>query len=295
MEVIILNLKIATRKSKLAQVQTELIMKMIKDKFNTESEKLLVKTEGDRRLDVTLDKIGGKGLFVKEIEIALIEGRADAAVHSMKDVPFEIDNVLEIAAVPSREDIRDSFVSRDKISFFNLPKGARIGTSSNRRAAQIKLMRPDIEIVPIRGNVQTRIDKMESENLHGIILAAAGLKRLNLDNVITDYFDPVEFLPAVGQGALGIEIVSDSGNREIFRELDNRDARIGVEAERSFMRKLNGGCHTALGAYSVIEGEIMYMVGIYQLGNRLIKKDITGNRGDYVKLGEALGEKILNG
>jgi hydroxymethylbilane synthase len=202
MEVIILNLKIATRKSKLAQVQTEFVMKMIKDKFNAESEKLLVKTEGDRRLDVSLDKIGGKGLFVKEIEMALVEGRADAAVHSMKDVPFEIDHVFEIAAVPSREDVRDTFVSRNEISFFDLPKGARIGTSSNRRAAQIKLMRPDIETVPIRGNVQTRIDKMERENLHGIILAAAGLKRLGLEKVIIDYFDPVEFLPAVGQGAL---------------------------------------------------------------------------------------------
>lgn len=290
-----MNLKIATRKSKLAQVQTEFIMKMIKDKFNVESEKLLVKTEGDRRLDVTLDKIGGKGLFVKDIEIALVEGRADAAVHSMKDVPFEIDDVFEIAAVPSREDVRDTFVSRNGISFFDLPKGARVGTSSNRRAAQIKLMRPDIETVPIRGNVQTRIDKMERENLHGIILAAAGLKRLNLDNVITDYFDPVEFLPAVGQGALGIEIVSDSDNREIFRKLDSRDARIGVEAERSFMRKLNGGCHTALGAYSSIEGDLIYMVGVYQFGNRFIKKDITGNKWDYIKLGEALGEKILNG
>ncbi|MEL7597946.1 MAG: hydroxymethylbilane synthase, partial [Clostridiaceae bacterium] len=259
-----MNLKIATRKSKLAQVQTEFVMKMIKDKFNAESEKLLIKTEGDRRLDVTLDKIGGKGLFVKEIEMALVEGRADAAVHSMKDVPFEIDNIFEIIAVPSREDVRDAFISRNEISFFDLPKGARIGTSSNRRAAQIKLMRPDIETVPIRGNVQTRIDKMESQNLHGIILAAAGLKRLGLEKTITDYFDPVEFLPAVGQGALGIEIVSDSSNREVFRNLDNKEARIGVEAERSFMRKLNGGCHTALGAYSVIEGELMYMVGIYQ-------------------------------
>ncbi len=295
MEVIILNLKIATRKSKLAQVQTEFVMKMIKDKFNAESEKLLVKTEGDRRLDVSLDKIGGKGLFVKEIEMALVEGRADAAVHSMKDVPFEIDHVFEIAAVPSREDVRDTFVSRNEISFFDLPKGARIGTSSNRRAAQIKLMRPDIETVPIRGNVQTRIDKMERENLHGIILAAAGLKRLGLEKVIIDYFDPVEFLPAVGQGALGVEIVSDSSNRQIFRNLDNKNVRIGVEAERSFMTKLNGGCHTALGAYSVIEGELMYMVGIYQVGNRLIKKDISGNKEDYIKLGEALGEKILNG
>ncbi len=290
-----MNLKIATRKSKLAQVQTEFVMKMIKDKFNAESEKLLIKTEGDRRLDVTLDKIGGKGLFVKEIEMALVEGRADAAVHSMKDVPFEIDNIFEIIAVPSREDVRDAFISRNEISFFDLPKGARIGTSSNRRAAQIKLMRPDIETVPIRGNVQTRIDKMESQNLHGIILAAAGLKRLGLEKTITDYFDPVEFLPAVGQGALGIEIVSDSSNREVFRNLDNKEARIGVEAERSFMRKLNGGCHTALGAYSVIEGELMYMVGIYQLGDRLIKKDIAGNKEDYIKLGEALGEKILNG
>nr|WP_272509084.1 hydroxymethylbilane synthase [Clostridium ganghwense] len=290
-----MNLKIATRRSKLAQVQTEFVMKLIKEKFDIESEKLLIQTEGDRKLDVTLDKIGGKGLFVKEIEVALAEGRADAAVHSMKDVPFEINEIFEIAAVPSREDVRDVFISRDGISLSEQPKGARVGTSSNRRAAQLKLMRPDIEVVPVRGNVQTRIAKMEKENLHGIILASAGIKRLNMDDIITDYFDPVEFLPAVGQGALGIEIVSNSINAEIFRKLDNEDARIGVDGERSFMRRLNGGCHTALGAYSAIEGELMYMVGIYQLGNRLIKKDISGNKWDYIKLGEALGEKILKG
>ncbi|WP_442781209.1 hydroxymethylbilane synthase [Clostridium sp. ZS2-4] len=290
-----LNLKIATRKSNLAQGQTELVMNIIKEKFDIESEKLLIETEGDKKLDVTLDKIGGKGLFVKDIEIALAEGRADAAVHSMKDVPYEINDIFEIAAILSREDVRDTFVSSEGMSFFELPKGAKVGTSSNRRAAQIKLIRPDIETVPIRGNVETRIAKMKTERLDGIVLAAAGLKRLKLEHVITNYFDPAEFLPAVGQGALGIEIVSNSINGEIFRKLDDLDVRICVEAERSFMKKMNGGCHTAIGAYSFVEGETMYMIGTYQLGDRLVKKEVHGNKSDYIRLGEELGAKIIKG
>ena len=290
-----MNLKIATRRSKLALIQTELVMAMIKEKYGVECEKLLIETEGDKKLDVSLDKIGGRGLFVKDIEIALMEGKADAAVHSMKDVPFEINDSFEIAAMPERGDVRDAFIGAKGISFRDLPRGATIGTSSNRRSVQVKLMRPDIETVPIRGNVQTRIDKIEREGLDGIILAAAGLKRLNLDSIITDYFDPYEFLPAVGQGALGIEVVAASEYAHLFRKLDSTYVRMCVEGERSFMRKLNGGCHSSLGAYAVIEGDLMYITGIFEYNNRLIKKDISGNKEDYIKLGGALGEKIMNG
>lgn len=288
-----MTLKIATRRSKLAQVQADTVIGMLKEEHGLEAEKLLIETTGDLRLDVTLDKIGGKGLFVKEIEMALFEGAADAAVHSMKDVPFEIPEVFEIAAIPLREDVRDAFVAMNGVHFTELRKGARIGTSSNRRADQLKLLRPDLEIVPIRGNVQTRIDKIERENLDGIILAAAGLKRLGMENIITDYFAVDGMIPAVGQGALGIEIKKNSLNGEFFKKLDWEETRICVEAERSFMRALNGDCHATIGAYAELEGNMMNIMGIFQVGHKLVKKDISGKREDYLELGTNLAKKIL--
>ena len=258
-----MSLIIATRKSKLAQVQTERVMELLKEQQNIDSEKLLVVTEGDKRLDVTLDKIGGKGLFTKEIEIALIEGKADGAVHSMKDVPFQLAEEFELVAMPEREDVRDAFISRKGINFSELRQGAKIGTSSNRRAALLKEIRSDLEIVPIRGNVQTRLKKMEEQELDGIILASAGLKRLGMEEIITDYFDPNIFIPAIGQGALGIECLKNSKNKEYFKALDNKMVRLEVEAERSFMKALNGDCHSLIGAYSIIEGSKIYMIGTY--------------------------------
>lgn len=288
------KLILATRKSRLAQVQTEIVMDSLKNKINKESDKLLIVTEGDRKLDVSLNKIGGKGLFVKDIECALLEGKADAAVHSMKDVPYELNNEFEITAIIEREDIRDVLISKDGISFNKLRYGAKIGTSSIRRAAQLKLLRSDIEVVPIRGNVQTRLAKMESENLDGIILAAAGIHRLKLDNIITEYFDPKEFLPAVSQGAIGIECVKNSENSKYFKMLDNGEARITVEAERSFMRELKGDCHSLIGAYSEVTGDELYMIGIYDLNGVIVRKDITGKKSNYLEVGRMLAEKILN-
>jgi len=290
-----LNLKIATRKSKLALVQADWVMNKVMEKHGACCEKLLIKTEGDKKLDVSLDKIGGKGIFVKDIEMAIADGRADAAVHSMKDVPYEINKAFEIAAIPTREDARDAFVSMNGISFLELRKGAKIGTSSNRRSALVKLLRPDIVTVSIRGNVQTRISKIESEDLDGIILASAGLKRLDMESIITDYFDPHEFIPAVGQGALGIEVLSKGQHAEIFRSLDDRDIRICVEAERSFMRRLDGGCHSSLGAYAELEGNLMHIVGIFNVGGRLVKKDIMGPSERYLELGKDLAERVLQG
>lgn len=288
-----MTLKIATRRSKLAQVQADSVIGMLKDELGLQGEKLLIETTGDLRLDVTLDKIGGKGLFVKEIEMALFEEEADAAVHSMKDVPFEVPEMFEIAAIPVREDVRDAFVSMNGVHFTELRKGARIGTSSNRRADQLKILRPDLEIVPIRGNVQTRIDKIERENLDGIILAAAGLKRLGMENIITDYFAVDGIIPAVGQGALGIEVKKNSINGELFKKLDCADARICVEAERSFMRALNGDCHSTIGAYAELDGNMMNIMGIFQVGDKLVKKDIHGRKEDYLELGKNLAKKIL--
>jgi len=287
------SVRIATRKSKLAQVQADIIIKMLCDKHKISCEKLLLDTMGDMILDVSLDKIGGKGLFVKNIELAILEGNADAAVHSMKDVPYDIPEGFEIAAIPKREDARDVLVSKDNVRFVDLPPRARIGTSSIRRASEIKLIREDIEIVPIRGNVQTRIDKIDRENLDGIILAAAGLNRLHMENMITEYFDPDEFVPAIGQGALGVEALSGSTYLELFKGLDDIETRMCVEAERSFMKKMNGDCHSPIGAYARIHREDMYIVGVYGIENRIIKKDILGSKYDNKMLGTLLGEKII--
>ena len=287
------NLIIASRKSKLAQMQTEIVMKKLKEKCNIDSEKLLIVTEGDKKLDISLNKIGGKGLFVKDIELALLNNHAHGAVHSMKDVPHELPEELEIVAVTEREDIRDVLISRKGVLFKELKSGAKIGTSSLRRALELKEIRSDIEIVPIRGNVQTRLAKMEEQKLDGIILAAAGLKRLNNENIITEYFDPKIVLPAVAQGALGIECLKISEAKGDFEALEDKNARLTVEAERSFMRALNGDCHSAIGVYSEIQNNDLYMIGMFEVNGKLIKKDILGSKNDNVILGNELAKKIL--
>ncbi|AYE33543.1 hydroxymethylbilane synthase [Clostridium septicum] len=289
-----MELIIATRKSKLAQVQADKVIDLIKEKQGVDSKKLLVVTEGDRRLDVSLNKIGGKGLFVKEIELAILNNEAHAAVHSMKDVPFELPEDFELIAMPEREDIRDAFISPNGIKINELKIGARVGTSSIRRAAQLKEIRPDLDIVSIRGNVQTRLLKMEQERLDGIILAGAGLKRLGMENIITDYFDPKVFLPAIGQGALGIECLKNGVYNKYFKALDSKDVRITVDAERSFMKALNGGCHTLIGAYTEVKGNDLYMIGTFSVGDKIVKKDILGNKEENILLGIKLAEKILS-
>ena len=271
-----MELILATRKSLLAQTQTDTVMKLLKDKVDMESKKLLVVTEGDKRLDVTLDKIGGKGLFTKDIELALLDGKAHAAVHSMKDVPYEMGEDFELVAMPEREDVRDVLVCQNGEKLSELRKGAIIGTSSIRRSAQLKALRDDINIVPIRGNVGTRIEKMKNEGMDGIILAAAGLKRLGMEDIISDYLNPEIFVPAVSQGALGIECLRNSQYNSYFRSLDDKNVRIAVEAERSFMRELNGGCHSLIGAYAKLQGNDMYIIGIYEVNGKIIKKDILG-------------------
>ena len=289
-----MEIVIATRKSILAQVQAYKVGKLLEEKRNLDYKKLLIVTEGDRRLDVSLNKIGGKGLFVKEIEYALIRLEADCAVHSMKDVPYALSSEFEIVAIPEREDIRDCFISADGTHFDDLKQGATVGTSSIRRASFLKMMRPDLNIVPIRGNVQTRLDKMKKEGMDGIILAAAGLKRLDMEEIITDYFDPKTFLPAIGQGALGIECLKESKYRDEFKALDCKDSRVTVEAERSFMTALNGDCHSLIGAYSEVIGDKLYMIGAYEVNGKIVRKEIQGNVKDNKELGIKLAEKILS-
>ena len=286
-------LRIATRKSALAQLQTDLIIAELERRFGVICEKVLISTKGDQMLDVTLDKIGGKGVFVKEIETALLHGDADAAVHSMKDVPADLPEGCELAAMLLRDDVRDVFISRDGIGFFDMPSGAKIGTSSRRREQQLRQLRPDIQVVPIRGNVQTRLNKLQSESLNGTILAAAGLNRLNLSAVVTDYFTPQQMIPAVGQGALGVEILSNSPHADLFRQLDHAETRRCVEAERQFMRTLNADCHAAVGAHAWLDGGLLRMIGMFEVNGDIVRREIAGSSHESTRLGQRLAESIL--
>lgn len=288
-----MNIIVGTRRSLLAQAQADYVMERIKSDLELDAEKLLIETLGDKRLDVTIDKIGGKGVFVKEIEQSLLDGRSHCAVHSMKDVPFELLDDFVLTAIPSREDETDAFIGKDGIAFSDLPRGARVGTSSIRRRVLVNEIRPDIEVVSVRGNIQTRIGKIETEGLDGVILATAGIKRMNMEDSITEYFDPFKFVPAVGQGALGIETLKNSEYDRVLKKLDDRVERLRIEGERSFMRRLNGGCHVPIGAYSVVEKDRMYMIGMFEIEGKLIRKDIEGSLEDSRLLGEKLAEKIL--
>lgn len=212
----------------------------------------------------------------------------------MKDVPYALSSEFEIVAIPEREDIRDCFVSADGTHFDDLKEGATVGTSSIRRASFLKMLRPDLNIVPIRGNVQTRLDKMKKEGMDGIILAVAGLKRLDMEEIITDYFDPKIFLPAIGQGALGIECLKESKYRDEFKALDCKESRITVEAERSFMTALNGDCHSLIGAYSEVIGDKLYMIGAYEVNGKIVREEIQGKVEENKELGIKLAEKILS-
>ncbi len=286
-------LRIATRKSALAQLQADLIIAELERRYGVVCEKVLISTKGDQILDVTLDKIGGKGLFVKEIEAALLAGEADAAVHSMKDVPAELPEGCELAAMLLRDDVRDAFVARDGIGLFELPSGAKIGTSSRRREQQLRLLRQDIQVVPIRGNVHTRLSKLQSEPLDGTILAVAGLKRLRMETVVTEYFTPQQMIPAVGQGALGVEIVSSHPHAALFRRLDDAETRCCVEAERQFMRALNADCHAAVGAYARRDGDLLRLIGMFEVNERIVVREIVGSPNNYLVLGQQLAESIL--
>ncbi|SHE28841.1 MULTISPECIES: hydroxymethylbilane synthase [Caloramator] len=286
-------IRVATRKSTLAQVQADKIIELIKEKLNVEAKKVLYTTKGDRILDKTLDKVGGKGLFVKDIEVALLKGEADCAVHSMKDVPFDLNDEFEIVATPVREDARDAFVSISGQSFFELRKGARVGTSSRRRAMQLLSLRSDLEIVPIRGNVETRIRKIEEEELDGIVLAAAGLKRLNLEAIITDYFDVENFIPASNQGILGVEVLKKSLYKEHLKKIDDEEVHFCCMVEKYVMKLLNGGCHSASCAYAKLDRDRIYIIAANEVSGVLKKGSIEGNKEDYINLCKKLVERIV--
>jgi len=291
------HIKVGTRGSKLALTQTNYVVEALKKAApETEAEICVIKTSGDIMQDVSLAQIGGQGVFVKEIEEALLAGNIDLAVHSMKDVPGETPEGLTFAALMPREDARDVLVSRGNVKMEFMPKGAKIGTGSLRRAAQIKAMLPDINIFPLRGNIDTRLKKIETENLTGVILAAAGMKRMGYLEKITQYL-PIELmLPAVGQGALGLQTrKGDTELAELCGKLNHPQTFAEVSAERSYLRALGGGCRLPIAAYGLLEGKRLTLEGLIAApnGSEVIRDKVWGEIGAAEELGKRLADLIL--
>ncbi|MEO6409150.1 MAG: hydroxymethylbilane synthase [Burkholderiaceae bacterium] len=259
-------LRIATRESRLALWQAEHVRDLLRARFGGAVELLGMTTRGDQILDRTLSKVGGKGLFVKELEAALADGRADLAVHSLKDVPMDLPAGFELAAVLERADPRDAFVSNRHASVDSLPLGAAVGTSSLRRVVQLAALRPDLRIEPLRGNLDTRLRKLDEGGFDAIVLAAAGLERLGAASRIRAVFEPAQMLPCAGQGALGIEIRSELAPlRETLASLTHRPTWLAVLAERAVSRSLSGSCSIPLAAHAEWQGDTLALRAL--LGN----------------------------
>lgn len=296
-------LVIGTRGSPLALWQANHVAERLRAAFPGLTVRLeAIKTTGDKILDVPLAKVGGKALFVKEIEEALLDHRVDLAVHSMKDVPTELPRGLRIGAVTEREDPHDVLITRTGARFNDLPSGARVGTSSLRRQAQLLHHRPDLQIVGLRGNLDTRIRKLAMEGLDAIVVAAAGVKRLGLMDRITQFLPPDISLPAIGQGAIGIEILDSSAERRapsmkhIASSLDHPDTHVAVMAERAFLRRLGGGCQVPFAAHARILDDRVILLGLVATpdGRRLIHGERQGPRTQGEAVGTALAEDLLS-
>jgi len=292
-----MQIKIGTRGSQLALWQANWVKSAIQFSKNDISVSLeIIKTTGDKILDVPLAKVGGKGLFVKEIEEALLDGRIDIAVHSMKDMPAQLPDGLCIGAIPKRENPHDVLISKNDRLLSDLPKGARIGTSSLRRSSQLKHIRPDLEILPLRGNLDTRIRKIEAEKLDSIVLAAAGLRRLNYKDRISQYLPLEVMLPAVGQGALCIETrENDPQISPIADTMDHAETRMVVLAERAFLKRLEGGCQVPIAAFGQMEKEKLLLTGLVAdiEGKTVIRKSLTASCAMAEQIGVDLAEKLL--
>lgn len=290
-------LKIATRKSALAMWQAEYVKAQLEHFHPTLTVELVpMVTKGDIILDSPLSKVGGKGLFVKELEVAMLEGRADIAVHSMKDVPVDFPQGLGLEVVCEREDPRDAFVSNHLKSLADLPQGAIVGTSSLRRQCQIKALRPDLDIRDLRGNVNTRLAKLDDGQYDAIILAAAGLIRLKMPERIAEFIEPEVMLPANGQGAVGIECRSDDQRiKDLLAPLEHQATRIRVLAERAMNRALEGGCQVPIGSYAVINDDTLYLRGLVGAidGSTILHSDISGRLTDGETMGRTLADNLL--
>lgn len=285
---------IATRESRLALWQAEHVQSLLQGMGHT-VQLLGMTTQGDQILDRALSKVGGKGLFVKELEVALEEGRADLAVHSLKDVPMELPAGFELACVMEREDPRDAWVSGRYASIEELPQGAVVGTSSLRRVALLRALRPDLQIKQLRGNLDTRLRKLDEGQYDGIILAAAGLKRLGLASRIRAIFEPEQMLPAAGQGALGIEVRADRADvAQALGTLAHSPTWRAVAAERAVSRVMGGSCSMPLAAYAIWEGDALNIRAIWgdPDGAKPLARAQRRGRADDLAAAVALGESV---
>jgi hydroxymethylbilane synthase len=288
---------VGSRGSRLALRQTELVLAELSRRFpDRRFQVQVVRTAGDRRPQASLAAIGGQGVFVKELESALRARRVDLAVHSLKDVPTEVGGGLALAAVTERGDVRDAVVSRGHCRLAELPAGSRIGTGSLRRAVQVRALRPDMEVVDLRGNVDTRLRKVEEGLVDAAILAAAGLARLGRLEQAAELLDTDAMLPAIGQGALTLEARADDAEViEIASALDHRDTRLAVTAERAFLTRLGGGCRLPMAALGIVEGDSLHLRGLIadREGHRLLRGEVTGVASEAEALGAALAEQLL--
>jgi len=293
------ELRIGTRGSPLALWQANWVRERLFQAYPHLRVSLVrIKTKGDKLTDVNLATVGGKGLFVKEIEEGLLGERIDLAVHSMKDVPVQLPEGLHIRFITRREDPRDVLISRDRRTLEELPSGAKIGTSSLRRRAQLLSYRPDFHIIPLRGNVDTRVRKLDTMGLDAIVLAAAGVKRMKMETRISQFISPEVCLPAVGQGALGIETrIADDEINQYLSIIDHEATHLSIMAERAFLRRLEGGCQVPIGAWGSVSDQGMLtlkgFVGDLD-GRKLIKGGIEGEMGKAQELGMALAESLLS-
>lgn len=290
-------LRIATRKSQLALWQAEHVAALLRRAhFGLQIELVPMVTQGDRIQDRSLAAIGGKGLFIKELEVALEEERADIAVHSMKDLPGDLPTGLGIAAVLERADARDALLSTSVIRLEDLPRGARVGTSSLRRQAQLLAARPDLKIEAMRGNVDTRLRRLDAGEMDAIVLACAGLIRLGLESRITARLDPKISLPAVAQGIIGIECRrADSRTLGLVAVLDHPATRTAMDAERAFAHRLGGSCQSPIAAHARLDGRRLMLEGLVAEpdGTRLLRDALSGDTEEPVVLGRRLAERIL--
>ncbi|QIR74861.1 hydroxymethylbilane synthase [Sulfurospirillum diekertiae] len=293
------KLIIATRGSKLALWQSEHVKaELEKAHPGLEVELSIMMTKGDKILDVALAKIGGKGLFTKELEEAMLRGEAHIAVHSLKDVPMEFPQGLKLGVITKREDVRDAMLSEKYASLEELPQGAVVGTTSLRRRMQLLKLRPDFVIKNLRGNVNTRIRKLKEGEFDAIILASAGINRLGLASEVT-HFAPISkevMIPASGQAALGIEIVCDAEVERLVSVLNDEDAIIETRVERDFVTILEGGCQVPIGVNAELRGDALHVKAIIGLpdGSEMLKEEITTTRAEYATVGKALAQKVLD-
>ena len=292
-----MKIRIATRKSALALWQAEHVAALLQDLPDVESVELVpMSTRGDEILDRSLQKIGGKGLFIKELEIAMQRGEADIAVHSMKDVPAEMPEGFCLAAMLERASHADALVSPNGTQLADLPQGALVGSSSLRRQAQLKMMRPDLHIEPLRGNVNTRLAKLDNGDYDAILLAAAGLQRLNFDARISQQFLPEEMLPAAAQGVVGIECLENATElRAVLARLNHDASVLTTLAERAIARVLEASCQSPVATFATIDGEQMTVRALVAMpdGSAFIRDSVSGRAADAEHLGEELAARLL--